>query len=503
MTSDAAGILLPRTPDAPRWLSAWGYLKAELLYVSWALMETAVIVPFGLIFMPWARYWPTGQVTLWVFVSILLAFNLIRFMSALQLSAKQQRRVLLVGLLLSIFLAWRLLLFGERPLLDASWLGDLFAPLTPEGASKWSRTLVIFMLVVISWWRGIRLVSINPDIGHVGLRLRTGAIIFGFLALLSDALRTTWSVMPFILLYYLTGLTSAALIRADEIEKEHSGQNASVSPRWVGTIFMTSLLVVGVGGLLAGIISGETVFQLVDWFSPLWGALLALVGVVLATLAYLGQPLISLITLLIELLSRLFGSLFTAFAYVVGEDFVPDLDVFAPPATPEAGDGIQSVQVPFVDGRIILAIIMGLIVLIVVFALTRLYREATLAARDSRYGRAGVSTGARPANLGQRILQQLGLLRNWRTAASIRRIYQQMSEAAAGAGFPRAASETPFEYLPTLAQVWPEHPGDSYLITQAYVRVRYGEIPETEAELDEIKAAWKRLERARPVRLED
>jgi hypothetical protein len=61
-------------------------------------------------------------------------------------------------------------------------------------------------------------------------------------------------------------------------------------------------------------------------------------------------------------------------------------------------------------------------------------------------------------------------------------------------------AETPYEYLPTLARVWPEYAAESRLITEAFIRVRYGEVPETVDELEIIRDAWRRLEAAEPNR---
>ncbi len=44
----------------------WGVAKQELLYLCWALMEIALLTPIALIFMGWARFWPPGQVALWL-----------------------------------------------------------------------------------------------------------------------------------------------------------------------------------------------------------------------------------------------------------------------------------------------------------------------------------------------------------------------------------------------------------------------------------------------------
>ncbi len=68
-----------------------------------------------------------------------------------------------------------------------------------------------------------------------------------------------------------------------------------------------------------------------------------------------------------------------------------------------------------------------------------------------------------------------------------------MTELAASYGYPRLPTETPLEFLPTLNQVWPDYRPDTILITEAYNKVRYGEIPESEEELNVLKLAWERL----------
>jgi hypothetical protein len=133
--------------------------------------------------------------------------------------------------------------------------------------------------------------------------------------------------------------------------------------------------------------------------------------------------------------------------------------------------------------------------------LARVYQRATAAARDSRPPERVADDDETPG-LGQRILERLGILRQWRAAASVRRIYRAMCRAAAAAGYPRLEAETPYEYLPALARVWPDGAPETRVITEAFIRVRYGEAPETEAELETIRDAWRRLEAIQPNRRE-
>jgi hypothetical protein len=97
-----------------------------------------------------------------------------------------------------------------------------------------------------------------------------------------------------------------------------------------------------------------------------------------------------------------------------------------------------------------------------------------------------------------RLTAALGLVERsgWRglyAALTIRRIYVQMLRLAASQGYPRAASQTPYEYESTAARAFPAAAVEIHAITEAYVAVHYGEVPETDAEIQEIRACWERL----------
>ncbi len=491
---------LPEEPAAAgRGALLWGHARLELLHLIWALMEVAILTPVALMLMPWARYWPVPLVTLWVLLLMLLPFNLVRFMGALGLRRTRQRNIMVLLLLGIILLSWRMLIFAPRPLLDLSWLGEFFVSIGEGGEAVWLRTIAVFFVVLVAWWRGLRLVRIRPGIDTVGFRLRAAALIYLFLGLLINVARAYWQLWPFVLLYYVMGLTAVALLRAEQVERESSGHAAGVRPRWLLTVFLTALLVVGTAGLVALLLNGETAGILATWLSPLWKALAALFAVVLTVLAYLGRPLLWLLALVIDFLGALAQRIGQGFGNLLEQAGVdlPGLDQLPTPSPEEL---VELAAPPQINTRLIGILLMIAAVLIVVLALTRLYREASLLARESEFVTAAGGGQVQRPGFGRRLLNRLGLLRNWRAAASIRRIYVQMCNAAAGAGYPRGGSQTPYEYLATLAEVWPQNPGDSALITQAYVRVRYGEVPETEAELEEIKAAWKRLEALDPAR---
>jgi hypothetical protein len=49
------------------------------------------------------------------------------------------------------------------------------------------------------------------------------------------------------------------------------------------------------------------------------------------------------------------------------------------------------------------------------------------------------------------------------------------------------------EFLPVLVQTFPGHEEDLAVLTDAYVRVHYGELPYDRAELEDLRERWDRL----------
>lgn len=78
-------------------------------------------------------------------------------------------------------------------------------------------------------------------------------------------------------------------------------------------------------------------------------------------------------------------------------------------------------------------------------------------------------------------------------AARIRRVYSQLMELSAKLRNPRLASRTPLEFLPKLVALFPRLTTELKTITNAYLRVRYGDLPETREEVEVVEMAWNRV----------
>jgi hypothetical protein len=79
------------------------------------------------------------------------------------------------------------------------------------------------------------------------------------------------------------------------------------------------------------------------------------------------------------------------------------------------------------------------------------------------------------------------------SAATVRKVYASLLALAEQRGTPRPPAQTPLEYLPTLWGAFPGWGAELQLLTRAYVDAHYGQLPDTEAELQALRDAWQRI----------
>jgi hypothetical protein len=463
--------------------------RHELLFIFWALMEIALVTPLFLALTPWTTFWSPVLTALWLLLVMLLPFNLSRFISVLRVPVQRQQVIMVLALLATLLLSWRLLLYSASGPFDFGWLSGMAGHLGNGADPRWPRELALFVVTAFVWWRGIALAGRGVDYRDVGLRFRAGILLAVFLVAGLAGAQLDWSVTPFILMFLFTSLVSIVLTRVEQLELSRSGRSFPIGPAWLLTIMGVAAAVVFITGIIAAMVSGDSIGAVVGWFEPLWVALrFALAGVV-SMLGVLISPLLIALIAIMEWVVGLFGA--TTGAGL--EDLTEALQGFQQ-ITP--GEATESTELISRDYRQILTVLtMIFVILLVSLALGRLFRLARPAAQlesQSVSPFEGLGRPRRPG-LGQRILDRIGLLRRWRTAASIRQTYRAMCAAAADRGFPRVESETPYEYLPTLARAYPGLQTDIELITESYIRVHYGELPESDDELQQILTAWDRL----------
>lgn len=458
-------------------------------------MEVALLTPLLASLLPGARSWPPTLLLLWLLLLMYLPFNLVRLMSTLDWPRSRQRAILAVAVPLIYLFSLRALFYQPVSLLDFSWIGQFLGAVAESGNGEWQQNLAWFVLIVFLWWRGLRLIGKSFSIHSAGRRLRVGGLLLAPFIILISIDRVPWSIVPFILIFFFASLTAVALARVEEIEKQQSGRSVSLNPKWLVSVGFAALLLILAAAFVTLLISGQTMLTIFGWLDPLWRAAYTGGIVVVNTIFHLIEPILTLLSLFIEFLINLFRPMMAQLNEATAVPLenplfsTPQATVIADVET-GANNGFKAINI----------LLMVAIVLAVTLALGRVYRKAEFAARESEFATKNSATPPTPqTGFGQKLRDRLGALRGWRTAASVRRIYQNMCRAAAVNGYPRAEAETPFEYLVTLAKAWPENQVDTRLVTDAYVMVRYGELPESAEALAEIRQAWKRLEASPPI----
>jgi len=469
----------------------WRPLRHETLYVLWALTEVTIIAPVFLAITPWTRYWSPSQLTILLLLLMLIPLNLSRLATLLKIGIEKQQILMVLGLALVLLVAWRNLLYGDRPLHDLGWIAEVLTNIRLGDNPYWSRDVIVFLTITFIWWRGISLVGRRVTVESVGLRMRAGILLVAFLVVGLSGSQLEWSVTPFVLLFLFAVLMSVSLTRVEQLEIGQSGHSFSLSVGWLVTLSSATAATVFTTAILTGFASGESLVSLVGWLGPLWLAIRFTLTIALSVVSYASVPII----LLMEWILGLF---FGALGPEAGEilDQIQQIGT-PPPVVTEVGDEtlapLSYGGFDLRDALIVLSLLAT--ILLVSMALRRLYRLTRSAESDGRDVVSpfdSIGPFRRPS-LGRRIANRLGLLRRWRAAASVRRVYREMTELSASYGFPRLPTETPLEFLPALGHVWPDFNTDTILITEAYNRVRYGEFPETDEELAEIVSAWERL----------
>lgn len=498
MTQIATPSAAVRSNAHKNLLLAWAYTRREIVFISWALMEDALITPLSLAILPWAdQWWGRQRLFVGILLLMLSGFYLARLLSWLKLPAQDQKKILLIMGVLLLFFAVRTINYQPESLFDFRWIRQSLRNLAVAGSNLWLRDLFLLALTALSWWRGMTLLNRDIDVVRVGERFRLGGLLLAPLIILLASLRLDWSILPFLLFFFVISLTAVALTRAESTEKEQTAVLASLSPRWLGMITTVSVIVTFLGAGAAVLFSSLPKEALGNWLAPLWNALRWGGQTIGLTASYLIAPFLNLIEKIALFLLRLYKEGFTIL-------FEANPNT-APPADP-AKDLLDAyyewllTQEPGEPGlfhnvnwRLV---ILGVVLLIALLVIRQYYRKNLISRGNGRFGRILMDAAHRliPTRLRRRKgKKKKKNWRNWRTAVSIIRIYQQMIQISGEIGFPRGSSETPYEYLQTLAAVWPNHLSEVQLITNAYVKVRYGEFPETKAEFEAIKSAWERV----------
>ena len=470
------------------------HARRELVFLALGTMDVCVFTPLFVVLL--SSIAPTQPVALTAALlgAVLAVHYLARLTLHLSLRPALRSSLLGTGVLVSGLLVIHQFLHAQVPLLDPTWLVGIFSDLQRENLPH---DVLIFLLVLFLWWRGLVLAQRRLNSGSVAFRFRSGLVLLAVTMALSGSI-LPWPYHHFVFVFFFASLLGIALARAEEVGRQYGGSQSPFGLGWLMTLVVTSLAVLLLAAGLAALLTGENIGLLL--MPALQVLRIALIGVVYV-MAWIAQIVALLLTLFRQHeLGRFLDE-------VIREMELPES---------LAGQEARSEQSLFTAEQLALARAVGIIVgvlfllLLVALSLRRLRVRAGKRRDEERESVwEGVHLRRRLRDVLRRGRRRLGgaaaalsrsLVGRFLAAMTIRRIYAYMGALAAERGYPRVPYETPYEYLPTLECSFPNNREDVTRITEAYVAVHYGEVPERSEDLAAVEAAWERIREAAAVK---
>jgi hypothetical protein len=422
---------------------------------------------------------------------------MVRFMDYLRLKKSIRQICIVIFLLIGILVGIQTLLHPHEPMSLSVLISrplHSFADLK----SLIPVEFIVIITVIIGFWRGITIAQEHIGPSSVMDHFWVGIVMYVTFILLNTIV-TGETPGDFFYVFLFAALIAMCAARLTVVGMVRGGKENEFNRSWFLGIILAALFVVSVSSLLGSMIG--------EHFTGIGVVILGLFGSVLVLLWILISPIISLS---ITILSYIFHN--SDILEKLGENF-KNLNemlsgfgrrVFGMVET--SGIGILISR----WGPTVKTIILGTIIVLAILGLVSWM--AIKLWRDRERSKIG---DEQKANIkGGNIFQLLlGILRqSWsgaintlenltdfkhrqrvRAAARIRQVYAELMELCESLGQPRAEAQTPLEYVPNLVTLFPEAPSEVEVITVAYLDVRYGQIPETQKEIEEVEAAWKKI----------
>ena len=465
--------------------------RREAILVALAAAEISWAAPVVLVLT-----WQTRRhapLLLWLgMLVLLLGFSyLYRALARAELSLRVQQGLLVLVLLLSIGLFLRFHLYADSGLRAGAWLLESLRRLTDLTGSAINDLIAVFTLIYL-WMRGILLARRSLSIEAVGFSFRAGVLLLVWFALFSG-LFLEIDISAFIAPFFFFGLLAVALARIEEVSRVPGSDRAPGSGFWIGSAIVAVALVVLLGLLVATFFSTGPLEQVLRFLSPLLYVLELVLIVLVALVVGLVEFVLSIIPFDLSHIQ------------VWMQQMLEGLQLSAEPlpvSTPQAAEPPPIWGA--IQAGVIAAIGVSIVALVLLFTWWRIHRDDGEGVGESRESLLSADALARSLldmlrsgrdRLSQMagLVERFGLGSRLLSAISIRRIYANLVRLATRAGYPRLGAQTPYEYLAVLCEAWPEGREDMTAITEAYVNAHYGQVPDSSAELDRIRASWERV----------
>lgn len=464
--------------------------RKEALYATLVAAEMCWFTPWFLMIIHQAGITTPYSTALTLGILVLAVIYFSRILDRLQLDLLYQRGILIVAVVITTPLIIHFLLYPNYGWFDWGWLGKAgesllhFYSLPPEAG--------ISAVALFLWWRGISIGQRNLTFQGIAFSFRLGVLLLVFsMPLLS--ISATYNSTMFILAFFFFSLMAVALARVEEVNRAKGGVGAPFNLTWLAILLGSIAAVLVTAWLVSQVYSIEGFSQVFRWLRPVYDPLLKVVEYILTLLLRLLSPFLQW---LLRILQEGFASLTQNV-----EDFnltpVPPLEFQEeePIKTPRLlMDALRYICLGLTGAGILAALALGLR-----RRLDRQRRGDEI--RESLWSSAALTDGMLNSlrDGWDRLKDMAGLVGRFGpgmrlyAAVSIRKIYANMARLAAKQGFPRQPAQTPYEYLPALGLAFPDCQAEATAITEAYVKVHYGEVTESLRELQRIREYWGQI----------
>jgi len=346
------------------------------------------------------------------------------------------------------------------------------------------------LFIVLLLRRGFTLASSTSNSWRAIRSFQLGMLVFFFFGF-----TTTWdnflpNLVPF-LLYLLFSITSLTSGRLATISNQALQKVSGLKRSWFTWIIALTLALILIGSSV-GWLTGVAFVTLTDWLLKI------AYGMGVSLLVLLFSPLIALIGLLLPWLDRLLKSITNKPFGLEQLEFIQSLNKPDPVKAAQVNDLInQIVAIGLIAALIITTII------VIIGARRRALRDRVKESDDLVSRAAERKLGRAPGFIPGLLNSRLASARRWLAAARIRRIYQNLMEYCRKLDNPRLPAFTPHEFLPQLFSLFPAHIAQVAMLTDVYQKVRYGEIPESLDELQQIMFSWNEIKREAEIRVKE
>ena len=473
---------------------------AEASFPAWKLFTALAMIAMQLAWLvPWYQLLtrlsaPISARDSYLFFGGLMLAAFFLNLAAILLTLRENiRRGLLLGLLAAgVLIGLKMLVFRYIPMTFQNVFNrrldtmlDISALVRPE--------ILVVLFAVLAWQRGMTLAQDQLGPQAVLRQFRNG--VFALLVYAIIASRLVDSPVFSLSLFILSGLLAMAGARFTFLGQIRGGRKVAFQPLWVLGLLGAGLLLLAMTAALGGIAENVFAGWVADAFAELWdwtsAAILTITGPLVVIVVRGWLRFLAWFSQFNdgggEMNQDLFGDSFDA--------SVQELEALAqPPAwIDKVGAAAQA---------IIIFIVLLIVAVIAVYAVRR-YRQHTQNWVDEE--RESLFSAGELGSLLRRMFQRqqpkagnrVSRLTAWqqrRAAARIRQIYSALLKMGEEFDVSRPAACTPREYLPYLNNLLPGSETALGELTEAYLRIRYGELPETAVEVQRVEKAWEQVQ---------